>query len=113
MQGRLALIGDAATLSRPHTGSGATKALQDARTLETLGAEHDDWETLLAVYDADRTPAGQTLVALGRRIGHDQVEATPPWLNMTPTDFEAWTKGTLGGEQLYFWGDSDATDRAL
>lgn len=113
VQGRLALIGDAATLSRPHTGSGATKALQDARTLETLGAEHDDWETLLAVYDADRTPAGQTLVALGRRIGHDQVEATPPWLNMTPTDFEAWTKGTLGGEQLYFWGDSDATDRAL
>ncbi|MGI9644446.1 MAG: FAD-dependent monooxygenase [Ilumatobacteraceae bacterium] len=107
VRGHLALLGDAATLSRPHTGSGATKALQDARTLETLGAEHDTWESLLAAYDDDRTPGGQSLVELGRRIGRDQVEATPPWLDMTPDDFDAWTKGSLSGQQLYFYGGSD------
>ncbi len=109
-RGRIALIGDAATLSRPHTGSGATKALQDARLLETLGASHSEWESLLAAYDEDRSRSGQALVELGRRIGRDQVERTPPWHTMTPADFEAWTAGTLSGQSLYFWGaDSERT----
>lgn len=105
--GRLALIGDAATLSRPHTGSGATKAMQDARLIETLGAEHADWPSLLAAYDADRSVVGASLVSLGRRIGRDQVEQTPPWGEMTPADFEAWAAGTLSGDQLYFWGTEE------
>lgn len=103
---RIALIGDAATLSRPHTGSGATKALQECRLIESLGDEHDRWEPLLAAYDADRTPAGRDLVELGRRIGRDQVERTPPMLEMSPEDFEAWARGTLAGDTLYFWADS-------
>lgn len=107
VDGRVALIGDAATLSRPHTGSGATKAMQDARLLETLGATHDTWDALLAAYDTDRSATGRSLVELGRRIGHDQVEATPPWSTMSPSDFEAWTAATLGGESLYFWGSDD------
>jgi len=105
--GRLALIGDAATLSRPHTGSGATKAMQDARLIEALGAEHADWPSLLAAYDADRSVVGASLVNLGRRIGRDQVEQTPPWGEMTPADFEAWAAGTLSGDQLYFWGSEE------
>ena len=104
---RLALIGDAATLARPHTGSGATKAMQDARRLEELGADHHDWPSLLAAYDADRTPAGRARVELGRRLGRDQVEHTPPWTDMTPEDFDAWVTGSLGGEQLYFYATDD------
>lgn len=102
-EGRIALIGDAATLTRPHTGSGATKAMQDARLIETLGAEHGDWETLLAAYADDRRAVGATLVGLGRRIGRDQVDHTPPWAEMTVDDFEKWAAGTLSGDQLYFW----------
>ena len=98
---RIMLIGDAATVSRPHTGSGATKAMQDARLLEQLGGEHEHWEHLLAAYDADRTPAGQSLVELGRRIGRDQVERTPPWSDMTPDDFQAWTAATVEGTTSY------------
>lgn len=105
--GRVILIGDAATLSRPHTGSGATKAIQDARLLEVLGQGHTTWGSLLAAYDNDRTSTGQTLVDLGRRIGRDQVENTPPWGDMTPQDFQAWTAGTLSGDTLYFWGDDE------
>jgi hypothetical protein len=96
---------------RPHTGSGATKAMQDARLLETLGAEHTAWDSLLAAYDADRSETGRTLVELGRRIGRDQVEQTPPWAEMSADDYEAWAAGTLDGDTLYFWGDDTDQDR--
>ena len=105
--GRLAVIGDAATLSRPHTGSGATKAMEDARLIEALGADHQDWPSLLAAYDEDRSEVGKRLVALGRRIGRAQVERTPPWAKMTHSDFEAWASGTLGDDELYFWSADD------
>ena len=105
--GRIALIGDAGTVTRPHTGSGATKAIQDALTLSRLGAEHGDWSGLLLAYDAERTTTGRSLVDLGRRIGRDQVEHTPPWAEMAPADFDAWTAATLSGESLYFYGDRE------
>jgi 2-polyprenyl-6-methoxyphenol hydroxylase-like FAD-dependent oxidoreductase len=105
--GPLALIGDAATLARPHTGSGATKAMRDARCLEQLAGEHDKWSSLLEAYDAHQAPAGRALVELGRRIGRDHVEQTPPWTDMTPKDFEAWVDGTLSGQHLYFYGATD------
>ncbi len=108
VDGRVVLIGDAGTVTRPHTGSGATKAMQDARCLEVLGERHDEWEPMLAEYDHDRVASGRSLVDLGRRIGRDQVEDTPPWATMTPDDFDSWTTGTLSGEHLYFWGNQPA-----
>ena len=83
------------------------KAIQDALLLETLGAEHDRWPALLRAYDEDRSATGRAMVELGRRIGRDQVEQTPPWATMTPSDFESWTTETLSGESLYFWGNED------
>ena len=84
--------------------------MEDARLLETLGATHPTWDELLHAYDVDRSETGRTLVELGRRIGRDQVEATPPWAEMGPADFEAWSSATLSGDSLYFWGDEEATD---
>ena len=104
VHGRVMLIGDAGTVTRPHTASGATKAFQDALTLERLAGEHHDWESLLAAYDAERAAAGTALVAMGRRIGRAQVEQTPDWGTMSPDDFDAWTKATLAGEELYLYG---------
>jgi 2-polyprenyl-6-methoxyphenol hydroxylase-like FAD-dependent oxidoreductase len=105
VQNRVALLGDAGTVTRPHTGSGATKALQEAMLLEDLVAEHDDWQTVFAIYDHERTAAGNSIVELGRRIGAAQVQQTPPWADMKPTDFQQWTKDTLSGTRLYFYGD--------
>jgi 2-polyprenyl-6-methoxyphenol hydroxylase-like FAD-dependent oxidoreductase len=104
---RVLVIGDAGTVSRPHTGSGATKALQDALCLERLGGEHGTWADLLAAYDAERTAVGVSLVALGRRIGRDQIERTPPWATMSADDVAAWIKASLAGQRLYFYGDTD------
>jgi 2-polyprenyl-6-methoxyphenol hydroxylase-like FAD-dependent oxidoreductase len=111
VHGRVMLISDAGTVTRPHTGSGATKALQDALCLARLGQEYDEWPDLLAAYDAERTAAGVSLVQLGRRLGRDLVEHTPDGGTMTAGDFEAWTKRTLSGERLYFYGNATAEDR--
>jgi 2-polyprenyl-6-methoxyphenol hydroxylase-like FAD-dependent oxidoreductase len=103
--GRVVLIGDAGTVTRPHTASGATKALQDALALERACTAHDLWDDALAAYDGQRCPAGNQLVELGRRIGHAQVEATPDWTSMTGDDFEAWTHAILAGQRLYFYAN--------
>ncbi|MDG2111957.1 MAG: hypothetical protein P8N02_05020 [Actinomycetota bacterium] len=36
---------------------------------------------------------------------YDQLEHTPPWADMSPADFEAWTAGSSSGESLYFCGE--------
>ena len=100
---RVAIIGDAATITRPHTGSGATKALQDALTLEQACDELDDWDAVLDRYNTDRVAVGNSTVELGRRIGHAQVENTPEWAEMSEDDFGAWAKATLSGEKHYFY----------
>ncbi len=108
--GRVLLIGDAGAVTRPHTGSGATKALQDALALERLGHLHDTWEELLPAYDAERVEAGRGIVELGRRIGAAQVEDTPDWASMAPEDFDAWTRAMLSGKGLYMYGNVDAEE---
>jgi 2-polyprenyl-6-methoxyphenol hydroxylase-like FAD-dependent oxidoreductase len=45
-QGRMLLTGDAAAVLRPHTGSGATKALQDALALQSIASECADWDAV-------------------------------------------------------------------
>jgi 2-polyprenyl-6-methoxyphenol hydroxylase-like FAD-dependent oxidoreductase len=94
---RLLLIGDAATLVRPHTGSGATKALQDAITLRALATGGASWDRVLPGYDHERRLDGDALVALGRRLGEAQVRHTPPWTTMGPADFVRWHAASTAG----------------
>jgi 2-polyprenyl-6-methoxyphenol hydroxylase-like FAD-dependent oxidoreductase len=66
--GRIALIGDAAFVARPHVASGVMKAALDAQALaDALAA--DEIDPALARYEAKRQPYGAWLVARGRRIG--------------------------------------------
>jgi 2-polyprenyl-6-methoxyphenol hydroxylase-like FAD-dependent oxidoreductase len=46
--GRVALLGDAAFVARPHVGMGTTKAASDARALADHMARHDDIDAALA-----------------------------------------------------------------
>lgn len=103
--GRVLLMGDAATVARPHTGAGAVKALQDATVLESAFATATTWPDALDTYDTDRTVAGGAMVDLGRRLGHALVEETPPWRSMDQTALETWWKqadggGVFGGREL-------------
>ena len=105
-KGRVTLVGDAGSVTRPHTASGATQAFQDALALQAAIASGKIWESTLRAYSDERTESDNSIVALGQRIGHAQVVDTPDWLSMTVADFEAWTKEVLHGEKLYLHGDA-------
>ena len=103
---RILLIGDAGTMTRPHTASGATKALEDALAIESLAEEVGDLPELLSRYDSERCSKAKTVSEIGRRIGQAQVVDTPDWGRMTPADFEDWTKAILSGDRLYLYGET-------
>ncbi|MFH8568524.1 FAD-dependent monooxygenase [Streptomyces sp. NPDC017993] len=103
--GRLVLLGDAATVARPHTGAGAVKALQDAVALESALRALPKRPEALASYGAERGAAGREMVELGRRLGRAFVQDTPDWRASTQAELEtAWAtadgKGAFGGRVL-------------
>jgi 2-polyprenyl-6-methoxyphenol hydroxylase-like FAD-dependent oxidoreductase len=93
--GRVVLVGDAATLSRPHTAGGATKALQEALAFETAGSAHDSWPKILAGFDAERCPAAAQLVESSRLLGHGLVERTPDWTALSDEEAEHFISGVM------------------
>src|SRR5262245_55664591 len=66
--GRVALLGDAAFVARPHVGAGVTKAALDAASLADAVAD-DDVALGLMRYQREQQPFGSGLVALGREEG--------------------------------------------
>lgn len=66
--GRVALLGDAAFVARPHVARGAIKAGHDAMALTAALADAPVVEALVH-YDVARRPRGQALVAESRRLG--------------------------------------------
>lgn len=92
---RVLLAGDAATIARPHAAAGATKALQDAATLDRLWGQAAGWSELLTGYDALRLPAGRAAVDLSRRIGRDQVTDAPNWFDLDTASFHSWLASTM------------------
>jgi 2-polyprenyl-6-methoxyphenol hydroxylase-like FAD-dependent oxidoreductase len=67
--GRVALVGDAAFVARPHVGTGVTKAARDAECLADALAADRDAVAALAAYDRERRPFGSALVARSRELG--------------------------------------------
>ncbi|MFI0976815.1 FAD-dependent monooxygenase [Streptomyces sp. NPDC021093] len=102
---RLALVGDAATVARPHTGAGAVKALQDVTALQSALIAAPTPAEALNAYDTARTPAGRTMVDLGRNLGRALVQATPDWSGMNGPALDTfWQhadgRGAFGGGSL-------------
>jgi len=68
--GRVALLGDAAFVARPHVGMGVTKAALDAECLaREIRAANGDLGAALVRYDRERRRFGTRLVARARRLG--------------------------------------------
>lgn len=67
--GRVALLGDAAFVARPHVGMGVTKAMHDALALESALAGAVDVPAALRAYEHARLAPGQQVVQRGRRLG--------------------------------------------
>lgn len=99
VSGPLLLIGDAATVVRPHTGTaaGPVKALQDAAVLERACRDSGTWEGAITVYDAERSTMGNALTELGKHLGRLQVEAAPDWSALSPERFAGWVRANTEG----------------
>jgi 2-polyprenyl-6-methoxyphenol hydroxylase-like FAD-dependent oxidoreductase len=68
--GRVAIIGDAAFVVRPHVAMGVPKAGGDALALvEALERSGGDYPGGLAAFEAQRLRAGRTMTARGRYLG--------------------------------------------
>jgi 2-polyprenyl-6-methoxyphenol hydroxylase-like FAD-dependent oxidoreductase len=67
--GRVALLGDAAFVARPHVGMGVTKAALDAAELANSIRTYGATEIALKHYAAQRLPAGLAIVERARYLG--------------------------------------------
>ena len=77
--GRVALLGDAAFVARPHGGAGVTKAALDAAALADALAAAGDVDEGLARYDRDQRRLGNWIVARGRHLGgYVSARSRPP-----------------------------------
>ena len=66
--GRVAIIGDAAFVARPHVGAGVSKACDDALALADALAGHDV-EPALHAFEALRLPVGRRIIERARHLG--------------------------------------------
>jgi 2-polyprenyl-6-methoxyphenol hydroxylase-like FAD-dependent oxidoreductase len=77
--GRVAIIGDAAFVARPHVGAGVTKAAQDALFLARALSRASSIEAGLAAMEASRLAFGRRITARARELGAclQEAHATP------------------------------------
>lgn len=67
--GRVALMGDAAFVARPHVGMGVTKAAEDAMALTDLIALHGATPQALQAFEQQRLLPAQAVVQRARALG--------------------------------------------
>jgi 2-polyprenyl-6-methoxyphenol hydroxylase-like FAD-dependent oxidoreductase len=66
--GRVAIVGDAAFVARPHVGAGVSKASDDAAAL-AAALDHDDIESALRRFEAARLPDNRRIIERARHLG--------------------------------------------
>ena len=66
--GKVAVLGDAAFVARPHVGAGVAKAAEDALALADA-LEASDMENGLKQFEAARLPRGNKIIERARRLG--------------------------------------------
>jgi 2-polyprenyl-6-methoxyphenol hydroxylase-like FAD-dependent oxidoreductase len=77
--GRIAILGDAAFVARPHVGAGVSKASDDAFALAEA-VTGGDIEQGLRAFEAKRLPVGRRIIERARHLG--------AYLQATQTDEE-------------------------
>jgi 2-polyprenyl-6-methoxyphenol hydroxylase-like FAD-dependent oxidoreductase len=69
VQGRVALLGDAAHAMTPNLGQGACQAIEDALVLARELARHESIEQGLRAYERARVARANAVVVMARRLG--------------------------------------------
>ena len=76
-RGRVALLGDAAFVVRPHTAMGVSKAAADAMELRDALVEEASIDVALHRYSAKRMIVGSKIARFGQRLGERLQVHTP------------------------------------
>jgi 2-polyprenyl-6-methoxyphenol hydroxylase-like FAD-dependent oxidoreductase len=66
--GRVAIVGDAAFVARPHVAAGVSKAADDAAAL-AAALDADDVPSGLRRFEAERLPVGRKIIERARHLG--------------------------------------------
>jgi len=66
--GRVAIIGDAAFVARPHVAAGVSKAADDAAAL-TAALDSEDVESALRRFESQRLPENKKIIERARHLG--------------------------------------------
>jgi 2-polyprenyl-6-methoxyphenol hydroxylase-like FAD-dependent oxidoreductase len=67
--GRVAILGDAAFVARPHVAAGVSKAADDAAALAKALQQHDDVARALKAYEAARLRENHSIIERARHLG--------------------------------------------
>jgi 2-polyprenyl-6-methoxyphenol hydroxylase-like FAD-dependent oxidoreductase len=67
--GRVAVIGDAAFVARPHVGAGVSKAAGDAAAIVSALAIHGEVEPALLAFEKERLSVGRRIIERARHLG--------------------------------------------
>ena len=67
--GRVAVVGDAAFVARPHVAAGVSKAADDAAALAGALQREPDVESALKVFEAARLPENYRIIERARHLG--------------------------------------------
>ena len=67
--GRVAIIGDAAFVARPHVGAGVSKAADDALALSDALQKHRDVAEALRHFEQERLTTGRKIIERARHLG--------------------------------------------
>ena len=67
--GRVAIVGDAAFVARPHVAAGVSKAADDAAALAVALDAGDDVASALCCFEAERLPEGKKIIERARHLG--------------------------------------------
>lgn len=67
--GRIAVVGDAAFVARPHVAAGVAKAADDAMALAAGLDDEDDVAAALRRFEAERLPVNRRIIKMARHLG--------------------------------------------
>ena len=67
--GRVAIVGDAAFVARPHVAAGVSKAADDAAALASALTAESNVESALKRYEAARLPENHRIIERARHLG--------------------------------------------
>jgi 2-polyprenyl-6-methoxyphenol hydroxylase-like FAD-dependent oxidoreductase len=100
-RGRVCLLGDAATVARPHTAGGVEKAVADAIALAEALRAGATIDGALETWNRERSAVGHDLVTLGEALGRALVTEVPDWAAMGSAEMDAWWDRAIHGHTWY------------